>query len=686
MRNSNNKFRKDINGLRAWAVVAVVLFHFGVSGFSGGFVGVDVFFVISGFLMTGIILRGLEANSAAAASGVIDPRRFSIIAFYLARARRILPALLVLCLVLMVVGWFVLPAVEYKQLGKHAISALGFLSNVLFWREDGYFDTASHDKLLLHTWSLSVEWQFYLMLPIFMAVIYKLRPSRRAQAIGLSAVLLFSLLLCIAATPIKTTAAFYLLPTRAWEMLAGGLVYLLAQRIVLSAGQQRSVEIAGFALLVAAIAVFDSNSQWPGWRATVPVFATMLILFAARQDSLFTGTRIAQWLGDSSYSLYLWHWPLVVGLVYLELQDSVPAIVVGLVLTLVLGGLSYRFIERPAQLSLNVMRQRLSALVIVAVTLLVMVPGGVIVLQHGIPGRLPAQVDALFAESDNKNPRLGECMQNEFSAVPECTYGGPKLGVIVVGDSHAGALIRAVQRALPSTDEHALDWTMSNCPTIANIKAVGQITYRCGSFIARKSQTPDAALGQTPMLIINRTSNYLMGPNEPDRTREVPVPELYFDKPFASRSPEYLQAMREGIIDTACAFAKQRPVYMLRPIPELKRDVPKTMGRAAMRGKQERVSISMDEYRQRNAFAWETQDLAAARCGVTILDPLPYLCRDGNCYGDADGHPLYFDDDHLSEYGGDRLRPLFQRMFVTSDATAHTGTTLNGAPSLETTP
>lgn len=680
MKKSNNKFRKDINGLRAWAVVAVVLFHFGVAGFSGGFVGVDVFFVISGFLMTGIILRGLESSSAAAAGGVSGARSFSIIAFYLSRARRILPALLVLCLVLMVVGWFVLPAVEYNQLGKHAISALGFLSNVMFWREDGYFDAASHDKLLLHTWSLSVEWQFYLILPIFMAIVWKLRPSRRAQAIALSGVMLLSLLLCIAATPIKTTAAFYLLPTRAWEMLAGGLVYLLAQRFTLSAGLQRGVELAGFAVLIAAIVVFDSNSQWPGWRAMVPVVATMLILFAGRQESLWTGTRVAQWLGDSSYSLYLWHWPLVVGLVYLGLQNSVPAIAVGLLITLVLGGLSYRFIERPAQTSLNVMRQRIGALVIVAVTLLVMVPGGVIVLQHGIPGRLPPEVDALFAESENKNPRLGECMQNEFSAVPECTYGGPKLGVIVVGDSHAGAIIRGVERALPSPTEHVLDWTMSNCPTIANIKAVGQITYRCGSFLAKKSQETDAALGHVPMLIINRTSNYLLGPNEPDRTREVAVPELYFDKPFPSRSPEYLQAMREGIIETACAFAKQRPVFMLRPIPELKRDVPKTMGRAAMLGKQERVSISMDEYRQRNAFTWETQDLAAERCGVTILDPLPYLCRDGKCYGDADGHPLYFDDDHLSEYGTDRLRPLFQQMFLTTEATAHS------TPSAETTP
>ncbi|MEN0104811.1 MAG: acyltransferase, partial [Pseudomonas sp.] len=305
MKNSNYKFRKDINGLRAWAVVAVVLFHFGVAGFAGGFVGVDVFFVISGFLMTGIILRGLETSTAAAQGGVYGARRFSIIAFYLSRARRILPALLVLCLVLMVVGWFVLPATDYRQLGKHAVSALGFVSNILFWREDGYFDAASHDKLLLHTWSLSVEWQFYLLLPVFMALVWKWRPRRGVQAVALGSLLLLSLLLCVLATPIKATAAFYLLPTRAWEMLAGCLVYLLSLRLVLAPAAQRLLEAAGFALLIAAIALLDSDQQWPGWRALLPVLATVLILVAARQQSLWTSSRLAQWLGNNSYSLYL---------------------------------------------------------------------------------------------------------------------------------------------------------------------------------------------------------------------------------------------------------------------------------------------------------------------------------------------------------------------------------------------
>ena len=203
MTTASKTFRTDINGLRAWAVVSVVLYHFGITTFSGGFVGVDVFFVISGFLMTKIIVNGLEKNAMA---GTNSP--FSIISFYLSRARRIIPALLVLCAVLLLSGWYYLPAVEYQTLGTHVASALLFFSNITFWQEAGYFDIASHDKLLLHTWSLSVEWQFYLILPLALLAVWKIRPGRGAQIVAIATGLVLSLRLLVVSTPIRSSAVF----------------------------------------------------------------------------------------------------------------------------------------------------------------------------------------------------------------------------------------------------------------------------------------------------------------------------------------------------------------------------------------------------------------------------------------------------------------------------------------------
>lgn len=200
-------FRTDINGLRAWAVISVLLYHFGISGFSGGFVGVDLFFVISGFLMTSIIIKGLEGN------------KFLIMSFYAARARRIVPALTALCLFLSVIGYWVLAPLDYKMLATHAIAALGFFSNIKFWSEAGYFDVSSHEKWLLHTWSLSVEWQFYLVLPVLLAAVWHFRPGRTPQFSVTLAGCLLSFATAVAITPQSSSAAFYLLPTRAWEML-----------------------------------------------------------------------------------------------------------------------------------------------------------------------------------------------------------------------------------------------------------------------------------------------------------------------------------------------------------------------------------------------------------------------------------------------------------------------------------
>jgi peptidoglycan/LPS O-acetylase OafA/YrhL len=322
-------FREDINGLRAIAVIAVVIFHFNPSWLPGGFAGVDVFFVISGYLMTKIILTKLDHNS------------FSVIGFYKARAQRIVPALAALCIVLLVFGWFYLTPKDYQELGKHISSSISFLSNIVYWREAGYFDLSSHKKWLLHTWSLSAEWQFYIIYPVMLIVISRvLKPAAMKVTLFLATIIGFSF--CIYASHQWPNMSYYLLPTRAWEMLLGGLVFIYP--LTLNSNRKKIVEIIGLVLIVLSYIFISSEDIWPGTLATIPVLGAFLILQAQRQGSVFTSNYIFQKIGVWSYSIYLWHWPFVVLKGYFQLSDFW---VLPLMLSsLMMAYISYELIEK----------------------------------------------------------------------------------------------------------------------------------------------------------------------------------------------------------------------------------------------------------------------------------------------------------------------------------------------------
>ena len=325
----NNNFRHDINGLRAIAVIAVVLFHFNASWMPGGFAGVDVFFVISGFLMTGIIFRGIEQEN------------FSILKFYVARANRIIPALAVLCLVLLVFGWFYLTPLDYKALGKHAATSVSFLSNIVYWRESGYFDAASHEKWLLHTWSLSVEWQFYIIYPLILVAMRKFMSIKTMKYLLLVGTIL-GFIFCVIATYKWPNPSYYLLPTRAWEMMLGGLAYLYP--LTLQETRKKLFEWVGLGLIIGSYFLISSENPWPGYLAIFPVIGTFLVIQAHRNDSVITNNLVFQKLGTWSYSIYLWHWPLVVIIYTFSLPDQY--VYLGLILSIVLGFASYHFIEK----------------------------------------------------------------------------------------------------------------------------------------------------------------------------------------------------------------------------------------------------------------------------------------------------------------------------------------------------
>ncbi|APW45089.1 acyltransferase family protein [Rhodoferax antarcticus] len=648
-------FRADINGLRAWAVLAVIFYHFGLPGFPGGFVGVDVFFVISGFLMTGLVVKGLERDT------------FSLMGFYMARGRRIVPALAVLCAVLLMLGWWILLPPDYKMLGSHTAYALAFLSNVEFWQEAGYFDGASHEKWLLHTWSLSVEWQFYLILPLVLMAVWRIKPGRKAQTWAISLGLAVSLAASVWVTVSNPSAAFYLLHTRAWEMLGGGLVYLLATKPMLTGTQRRWLESAGLLLIVLAFTIFNKDSSWPGWRAGLPVAAAMLVLLANR-NSPWTASALPQWLGDRSYSLYLWHWPLYVALVYMSLDDNPWAIAVALLLTALLGHLSYVWVENTSRRWLEKPRMSVAAGGLALAVVAVVAPAAAIWKSQGIAGRFAPGIELAAAEAKNYNPRRDECHPSKGLNFPSCLYGGSQLAVVVAGDSHADALVPALVHAINRREFGVMEWTYSACTFVFGSKKeptaqafLGGDNYKCSEFIASAKSRLNDLPNTIPIILINRYAAAALGANENNTGTNIPV--LIFSREFAIATPQYLTEFAEHITQTACQLAKQRTVYMVRPIPEMGFDIPKTLSRRMIFGLNNDLSISIESYWERNAWVWAAQDAARDQCGIKILDPTAYLCHDGRCWGSTNGLPLYTDDDHLGKAGNKLLEPMFAQVF-----------------------
>ncbi len=642
-------FRTDINGLRAYAVIAVLLFHFQIPGLSAGFIGVDIFFVISGFLMTAIVVKGLENKN------------FSVWKFYMARVRRIVPALMALIALLLILGWFFLPTPDYQALGSQSAYASAFISNIYFWRSSGYFDAASHEKWLLHTWTLGVEAQFYLLLPLFLMVLWKIKPAAKTLLWGLVFAFLASLALSIVVSSWKPVPAFYLLPTRGWEFIAGGLVFFAGRDVKALEKHSKALLWSGFALLLLTFILIDSSYTWPSAWAVLPVLATALIMLANRSQSALTAHSIAQWLGDRSYSLYLWHWPIMVALYFAGLHNDVLWITAGLALSLLLGDLSYRLIETPTRVYFSRASTGKEILTLGTFVMLVGV-SAVSARLFVFEGRLAPEVEIAAKEKTNRDPRASECApKNAIS--PSCVYGNDNIGAVLLGDSHAISTINSVQQAGEKFGLSVLFLGKHACPPVLGIrKTNSEDCLQYNEWLLDKETIKQKA--NAPILIVARTSGHLFGENESN----FPVITSYFDQPVELNSAghdEYIHKFNHAYIETACSLQQTSQVWLLRPIPEIGVDVPNTLSRNIIFGKDSGdIKVTLEEYHERHAFTWAMQDLAAEQCGVKILNPLPYLCDEQYCYGSKNGRPLYYDDDHLSEYGNKFLVPMFEQVFT----------------------
>lgn len=662
-------FRRDINGLRAWAVVSVILFHLGIPGLRGGFVGVDAFFVISGYLMTGILLKGLDAG------------RISIADFLLARARRILPALLLLCLVLLLVGARVLLPLDYKQLASHSLATLGFFSNLKYWNEAGYFDASSHDKWLLHTWSLSVEWQFYLLLPCLVWLVWRLGGGRRAVWVLLGGLGLLSLALSVWLSLANPTAAYYGLHSRAWEMMLGGLLHLAP---AWRAGQERlrhGLEALGFLLLAGSVLCLDGRWPWPGLPALLPTLGTAAMMLAARQDSILTAPAALQYLGSRSYSLYLWHWPACVLLSYLGLSQQVLPQLLAVVGMLVLAELSWRWAEQVTARLLAAGTGAQAWTRLAAGTALPVLLALSLWLAQGWPGRFPPEAEAIAAAAAKPASASQACHVNEGTHSPMCRHGEGPAALVLLGDSHASVLVSAVRAALPA-GRSMLQLSYSGCPYVLDARFHTPWTsarYDCAGFNRWARDTIRAMPADVGVILASRYASRALGANEDPPEERMPGIDFPASGPVDA---DRLGRFAAQFVRDTCELAAQRPVWMVRPIPEIGRHVPHLLSRRLAMGQDPELGLPQSDYQARNAWIWKAQDEAQRRCGARIVDPTALLCDAQRCATSRQGQPLYMDDNHLSDFGNAQLVPLFRQALLATAAPQEAARERTSAPAV----
>ena len=446
-------YQPEIDGLRALAVLPVILFHAGISAFSGGFVGVDIFFVISGYLITGIIAADLDRGT------------FTIANFYQRRVRRILPALFVVILASLIAGLLLFLPEQLTRLAQSALSAIGFASNIWLWAHAGYFMGDSRMFPLLHTWSLSLEEQFYIFFPPLMMAIARWKLPRLAIVLALLA---GSLALAAVGAYAKPSATFYFLPTRAWELMLGAAIALGVVRTVTSAIAREAMGWAGIALLVVPVLTYSDRTVFPGLAAIPPCIGAAMLIVAGRdggcQVTNLLASRPMVGIGLISYSLYLWHWPLFVFArqVTLEVDLAAPVIAMCIAASFVLAIATWQWVERPFR-----DRQRMTGR-----RLMMWVGGGALAIVgvavaagDGMPGRMTPETLRLAAAKQSGSTLTEACNARSADAAP-CRLGAAAQApsFAVWGDSHAGALGEAFDAIGRRHGRAGLLYPFGGCP------------------------------------------------------------------------------------------------------------------------------------------------------------------------------------------------------------------------------
>jgi peptidoglycan/LPS O-acetylase OafA/YrhL len=644
------KYRPDIDGLRAIAVTSVVLFHAGLPFVGGGFVGVDVFFVISGYLITTIIHR--ESRDG----------RFTVLAFYERRIRRIFPALFAMLLIVSLVSTFLLMPTDYKEYGESVTATALFSSNFFFWHKSGYFDAAAELKPLLHTWSLAVEEQYYVVFPVLMALLIRHVSKWRLL---LSLLALSSFIYAIFEVNHNISLAFYSPLSRAWELLIGAMVAVDVVPSIKRQGVRECVAVLGVVLIFIAIFGYSADTKFPGLAALPPCLGATLLIYANNGHPTFVGRALSVkpmiWCGLISFSLYLWHWPLLVFVKYVLMRPlRLEEMLLLLLASFALGWLSWRFVERPFRHS-RAGRARLftGAAIIMGSA---MVFGAAVYALNGAPTRLPASVRHFAAAAADVNPDRATCDRQSLSRIKSgqvCVLGNmkaPHPTFALLGDSFGDALMPAVEQAAMLHGQKGLMLTYSGCIPLVGLD---QGNPACREFFTAVLDEIKRRPSITRVILVGRWSSIVLGTRFGSFSQDLFVTDASSPgKSFAENANAFSRSMAR----TARAFSP-RKLYVVAYLPEQAVDVPRAAALRRWFGPVPEFGVARNIYDQRQALVHKILEPQSHAYGYTILDGGSMLCGSQKCPAIRGTDVLYADDNHVSRTGALATASIFAPVF-----------------------
>ena len=626
------KYRPDIDGLRAIAVLSVVLYHYAIGPLHGGFVGVDVFFVISGYLITSIVHRQ------------IGDGRFTFAGFYERRIRRIFPALFAVLAATLATGVLVLLPNDLRALSDATVATLLFASNILFWRRSGYFDPGSDLNPLLHTWSLAVEEQFYIVFPVFLIVVARFAPRYLRALLAASAAA--SLAACILLQDWQPNAMFFLAPFRAWELALGGLLAVGAVPPVRRRAAREGLALVAIGVLLFSLWRTEAGLEFPGWQAALPVGATALLIHTGSSGETVVhrilGTRPMVLVGLISYSLYLWHWPLIVYASYASpfpLEAPLHKALL-FVAAIALATASYRWIETPFRhpsSGSGSSRRQLFAGALAATAILAACAFAVRD-NEALRSRFSDRVLALDAAREPAIP-FQECDGQPPSAdSAACTIGRDRKGPVTLlwGDSHAMAWAPAFRdvgtHIAPGPVVLALK---SACPPL------GGVTVNYGRGCDEFNEATLAWIAR------NRPARVVMMAAWTDYSRPRAFYELT-DATGARGNTRVFPAALARTVGAVTPFAGE--VVLIGPTPGAPEGVPLRAALAQLHRAPWPQGIETASFARKSRYFWKAVEALPPK-GITVVDPAEWFCTGARCRYVAGGALLYRDEAHLSVTG-----------------------------------